>query len=61
MKRYYTMNEGVKQEVLALIKRRVRPGDPVTRKDLASAYNLVRVQAIADTLFWKRLHITIEP
>lgn len=60
MKAKITMREGVQQEVLALIKRRVQPGTPVTMKDVRSAYNLVRVQAIADTLFWKRMHITIE-
>lgn len=55
-----SMTDGVKQEVMAMIKRRVPPGQPVSKKDLQIAYSAVRVNAIADTLFWKRLHITIE-
>ena len=60
MKQNYSFGDGVKQEVMALIKRRVCPGDPVSKKDLKIAYSIVRANAIADTLFWKRLHITIE-
>jgi hypothetical protein len=60
MKRVYSFQDGVKAEVMAMIKRRVRPGEPVSKKDLQIAYKTVRANAIADTLFWKRLHITIE-
>lgn len=60
MKYNYSFNDGVKQEVLAFIKRRVQPGEAVSKKDLQIAYKAVRANAIADTLFWKRLYITIE-
>lgn len=60
MKHSYSFQDGVKAEVLALIKRRVRPGDLVTKKDLQIAYKIVRANAIADTLFWKKMFITIE-
>lgn len=60
MKQNYSFNDGVKEQVMALIKRRARPGHPITKKDLRVAYKIIRANAIVDTLFWKRLHITIE-
>jgi len=60
MKRNYSLQDGVQQEVISMIKRRVAPGTPVSKRDLQIAYKAVRANAIADTLFWKRLYITIE-
>lgn len=60
MKTNYTSTDGVKQEVAALIKKRVPSGSPVSDKEIRIAYKIVRANAIADTLFIKRQIITIE-
>lgn len=55
-----TKDSSVTKEVLNVIKRRVEPGHPVTRKEWKFAYTIVRVNAIADTLIWKQKYITIK-
>lgn len=54
------MRADVKAEVVRMIRRTVKPGSPVGPKEFRQAYNLVRAQAIADTIMWKQVHITIE-
>jgi hypothetical protein len=60
MNKNYSFSDGVKEAVLAEIKRRVPSGTPISSKELKIAYGIVRVNAIADTLLWKRLYMTIE-
>lgn len=55
-----TTTEDVKKEVLAEIKRMVRPGCAVTRRAWKIAYDVVRANAIRDTEIWKQKYITIE-
>ena len=55
-----TTNEGVKQEVMNEIKRRVKPGTPITQRMWKFIYQTVRAHAIVETVKWKQKYITIE-
>lgn len=55
-----TQDPEVKREVLMMVKKMVRPGQPVGRRIWREAYEMVRRNAIQDTILWKRLYITIE-
>lgn len=55
-----TTDPEVKREVLMMVKKMVRPGQPVGRRIWKEAYDMVRQGAIQDTILWKRLNITIE-
>jgi hypothetical protein len=50
----------VNAEVLKLIHRTAKPGAQITPKEFKQAYDLTRAQAIADTLMWKQVNITIK-
>lgn len=54
------MRDDVKAEVIRMVKIITAPGKPVTQKEWRMAYKAVRLQAIADTIFWKQNNITIE-
>jgi hypothetical protein len=56
----HTNDKRVWQKVMLLAKRRGGPGCPVSKKDLQRAYHTVRNIAIADTIIFKKLYITIE-
>lgn len=49
----------VKAAVLTMIRKSSEIGSPVTPRAWKIAYDMVRAQAIADTLIWKHNHITI--
>ena len=55
-----TNSTDVKAEVLRMVRKTMEPGYPVTPKAWRMAYDMVRAQAIADTIMWKQCNITIE-
>lgn len=55
-----TNDRHIKAEVLRTVRKTLEPGRPVTAKAWKMAYDLVRAQAIADTIMWKQRNITIE-
>ena len=55
-----TTNADVKQRVLERVKQIARPGQPITKTLWKTVYNMVRLDAIAETKAWKRKYITIE-
>lgn len=55
-----TNSTDVKSEVLKMARKTLEPGYPVTPKAWRIAYDLVRAIAIADTIMWKQIHITID-
>lgn len=54
-----TLRDGVREQVIALLKKRTPVNHTATREDLIKAYKIIRLNAIADTIFFKRLCITI--
>lgn len=55
-----TTDKMVWRNVMLLAKRRVSSGSPINQDDLKTAYRIVRANAIADTIIWKKQNITIE-
>jgi hypothetical protein len=55
-----TNDRHVKAETLRMVRKTLEPGRAITSKVWKMNYDLVRAQAIADTVIWKQLHITIE-
>jgi hypothetical protein len=55
-----TTDESVRKEVIGWIKRMVKPGNQVTKRDWKIAYQVARREAIRETLLWKQKYITIE-
>lgn len=55
-----TTDTRVRQIVLDVVKKLVRPGSPVTRTVWKAAYGIVRDEAIRETVAWKDKYITIE-
>jgi hypothetical protein len=54
-----TNSTDVKAEVLRMVQKSLEPGYPVTPKAWRMAYDMVRAQAIADTIMWKQCNVTI--
>jgi hypothetical protein len=52
--------DDVQAEVLQMIKVILRPGESAKKGDFKIAYDIVRANAIADTIAWKQRWITIE-
>jgi len=55
-----TNDRHVKAEVLRMVRKTLAPGLPVTKKVWRLAYDMVRTQAIADTIMMKQNYISIE-
>lgn len=54
------VRDDVNVEVLKTIRRTAKPGAKITPHEFRMAYDLTRAQAVADTLMWKQVYITIE-
>jgi hypothetical protein len=55
-----TNDRHVQAETLRMVRKTLEPGRAITSKVWKMNYDLVRAQAIADTIMWKQNNISIE-